>query len=128
MGGEQRAPRGEILQTSPITVAAPPEAIEGYKASRAPTATKTATPILDVPFSIQVVPHQVIEDQDANRLADVTQNVSNVRPGNTHGNRTETFRVRGFQVSSLVKDGLISNIVDRGLPTSVSRIWPTSSG
>jgi outer membrane receptor protein involved in Fe transport len=105
IGEGQCAPRGEILPTEPITVeeAGP---IQGYKAIRAPTGTKTDTPILDVPFSIQVVPRQVIDDQNANRLADVAQNVSNVRPGNTLGNRTETFLIRGFPVSSFVEVSL----------------------
>jgi hypothetical protein len=46
-----------------ITVTgAPPDTI-GYKTTRATTATKTDTPIFDLPVSIQVVPREVLDDR-----------------------------------------------------------------
>lgn len=61
--------------------------VEGYRAERTGTATKTDTPIREVPAGIQVVPKQVIQDQQATRIADVIENVSSARPGSTFGNR-----------------------------------------
>ncbi|MFZ5557341.1 MAG: TonB-dependent siderophore receptor [Pseudomonadota bacterium] len=82
---------------------------QGYRAERTGTATKTDTPIRETPVSIQVVPRQVIDDQQANRVAEVIQNVSGVRPGSTFGNRSDSFIIRGFQSFQSARDGFISN-------------------
>src|SRR5262249_39367400 len=42
--------------------------VEGYRATRSATGTFTDTALRDTPQSIQVVPRQVIEDQQATRL------------------------------------------------------------
>ena len=83
--------------------------VEGYRAERTGTATKTDTPIRDVPAAIQVVPKQVIQDQQATRIADVIENVSSARPGSTFGNRADSFIVRGFQSFLSARDGFLSN-------------------
>lgn len=83
--------------------------VEGYRAERTGTATKTDTPIREVPAGIQVVPKQVIQDQQATRIADVIENVSSARPGSTFGNRADSFIVRGFQSFLSARDGFLSN-------------------
>jgi iron complex outermembrane receptor protein len=83
--------------------------VEGYRAERTGTATKTDTPIRDTPAAIQVVPKQVIEDQQAIRITDVIQNVSSVRPGSSFGNRADSFIVRGFSSFLSARDGFLSN-------------------
>lgn len=83
--------------------------VEGYRAERTGTATKTDTPIRELPAAIQVVPKQVIEDQQATRIADVVENVSSVRPGSSFGNRADSFIVRGFQTQLSARDGFLSN-------------------
>lgn len=83
--------------------------VEGYRAERTGTATKTDTPIRELPAAIQVVPKQVIEDQQATRIADVVENVSSVRPGSTFGNRADSFIVRGFPTQLSARDGFLSN-------------------
>ncbi len=82
--------------------------VQGYKAERSATATKTDTAIIDTPASIQVVPREVIEDQNAQRVADVLENVSGVQSAGTQGNLNEVFTVRGFQQSRLAKDGFLA--------------------
>ena len=103
----------EPLQLDPITVEGKAESaygpVEGYKASRSATATKTDTPIIDVPQSIQVVPREVIEDQKATSLADVAKNVSGVQASGTFGNRAEALRVRGFEQFAFTADGMPSS-------------------
>src|SRR5689334_7905727 len=42
--------------------------VAGYRASRTGTATRTDTPLRDVPQSIQVVPREVLVDQQDIRL------------------------------------------------------------
>lgn len=63
----------------------------------------------DAPAAIQIVPRQVIEDQQATRMADVVENVSSVRPGSTFGNRSDSFIVRGFQSFLSARDGFLFN-------------------
>jgi iron complex outermembrane receptor protein len=59
-----------------IQVVVTGEQEEGYVVDNATTATRTDTPIRDVPQSIQVIPRQVIEDQNANTLEEVLRNVN----------------------------------------------------
>jgi iron complex outermembrane recepter protein len=81
-----------------IQVVVTGEQDEGYAASRASTATRTDTPLRDIPQSIQVVPQQVLEDQQVIRASEALRNVSGVQRGNaTGGGIGETFNIRGFQ-------------------------------
>ena len=97
---------------NPITVEGRAESaygpVDGYKAMRSATATKTDTPIIDTPAAIQVVPREVIEDQGARRLADVVRNTSSVQIGGTNGNRQDIFLIRGFGASRIARDGFLS--------------------
>lgn len=81
--------------------------VNGYLAKRSATATKTDTPIIDIPASIQVVPREVIEDQGAIRIADVLKNVSGVSAADTIGNSVQTFTIRGFRTTRIAKDGFL---------------------
>jgi iron complex outermembrane recepter protein len=78
-----------------------------YRAPNASTATKTDTPIRDIPQSIQVVPQQVIEDQQTVSLEDALRNVSGVRPANNNVNVSNqaTFNLRGFSQGSIFRNG-----------------------
>jgi iron complex outermembrane receptor protein len=67
----------------------------GYRRKNATSGTKTDTPILITPQSIQVIPRQVIEDQGAIRLDEALRNVSGVSTNNGAG-RLDTFNIRGF--------------------------------
>jgi hypothetical protein len=51
-----------------------------YSVPEATSATKLETPIMETPFSIEVVPNHVILDQQAIRLQDVTGIVTVCRP------------------------------------------------
>lgn len=99
------------LQLAPIQVAGAAESaygpVEGYRASRSATATRTDTPILDIPVSVQVVPQQVIENQAPRRLRDVYRNISGVQADFTGGNvsATEVPIIRGFQDFSTYRNG-----------------------
>lgn len=78
----------------------------GYSATDAPGVTKTSTPIIDTPFSIQVVPQQVLEDQQALQIKDAVKNVSGVQPRGAAGVSSEQFTIRGFdQGGFILRDG-----------------------
>ncbi len=78
---------------------------DGYASSNATTATRTDTPLRDIPQSIQVVPQQVIEDQAATDLQDITRNVSGVFQSNTFGGTLDRFQIRGFDSDVFLQDG-----------------------
>ncbi|WP_415880471.1 TonB-dependent siderophore receptor [Methylomonas sp. TEB] len=85
-----------------------------YRLPNASTATKTDTPIMETPISIQVIPKAVIHDQQAVQLGDAVKNVSGVFQGFSFGGFSETFFIRGF-------DARNTNYID-GLRWPVSRI------
>ena len=65
----------------------------GYKAETTSTATKTDTPLRDVPQSITVVTRQLIDDQNMQNLADVVRYVPGIGMAQGEGNReTPVFR------------------------------------
>lgn len=75
-----------------------------YTRTNAATATKTDTPIMENPMSIQVVPQAVLKDQQAFRLQDAVKNVSGVQQYSTNGGTlggNDTFVVRGFELGNI---------------------------
>lgn len=81
------------------------EPVTGYKVDDSWTATKMDVPIIDVPTSVQVVPEEVIEDQNATRLWEAVRNVSGVQNSGSAGNRSDGFVIRGFDAGRLLHDG-----------------------
>lgn len=76
----------------------------GYSVPDASTATKTDTPLLEVPQAIQVIPRQVIEDQKVQRVADVLRNVSGVTVQTTYAG-TDSYTIRGFNTNANLRNG-----------------------
>jgi len=76
-----------------MTVYATPVVSE-YSVTDAFAATKTDTPILETPASVQVVPREVIDDQQALTVMDAVKNVSGVQqePGKFY----DQYLIRGF--------------------------------
>ena len=72
---------------------------DSYRVTEGSTATRTDTPLRDIPASIQVIPRQVIEDQRAIRLDEALRNVGSVTFSNSVGNRGQNFLVRGFSAT-----------------------------
>lgn len=85
---------------------------DGYLVPEASTATRTDTPLRDIPQSIQVVPQQVLEDQKAVRLRDALRNVSGVFVGNTFGGTTDNYNIRGFADATILRDGFKENFAE----------------
>ncbi|WP_228015141.1 AMIN domain-containing protein [Synechocystis salina] len=72
------------------------EAAQEFFVPNTSVATGTDTPIMDTPFSAQVVSEEVIRSQQAITLEDVLTNVSSVTFGGTTGGRETIFGIRGF--------------------------------
>ena len=107
-----------------ITTAGP---VDGYRALSAFSATKTATPIEQIPQSIQVIPRSVITDQNSVTVTEAIQNASNVQGTNTLGLGTTgpqgAINVRGFPAQQYL-DGMsvMYNAGDRDSLVNVERI------
>jgi len=78
-----------------------------YNRTNASTATKTDTPIMETPYAVTVVPQQVLKDQQVIRVEDAVKNVAGVLPGSTNGGASDTFQMRGFQNTTVYRDGFI---------------------
>lgn len=83
--------------------------VQGYRATRSSTATRTDTALRGVPQSVSVVPRQLLEDQQAQTLDQALANVSGVRSGGSVGNRAETYLIRGFRTNTRAIDGVLLN-------------------
>ncbi len=59
----------------------------------------------DIPQSIQVIPQEVIRDQQLTRLDEVLRNVSGVTFGGDVQSRGEEFNIRGFDNVPILRDG-----------------------
>ncbi|MBE9075819.1 TonB-dependent receptor plug domain-containing protein [Romeria aff. gracilis LEGE 07310] len=99
--------QGLVLTVLPGIEAAttPEEAIQvtvtgeldtGYTVDEATTATLTDTPLRDMPQSIQVIPREVIEEQQVIQIQDALRNVSGVQQTNTFGGSRDSYIIRGF--------------------------------
>ena len=84
---------------------------DGYRAPNATTATRTDTPLRDIPQSIQVVPRQVLEDRQPTNLVDALRSV----PGISQARQASTSIyedpvIRGFETSEfdVLRNGISS--------------------
>ena len=98
------APKVEEEIEIVVTGEQEPEA--GYRVPNATSATRTDTPIRDIPQSIQVVPQQVLEDQQVQRVEDALENVSGVQQTVSSLNVATSFLIRGFETTNIYRDGL----------------------
>lgn len=79
---------------------------QSYNLQQTATATAIATPTIDIPQSIQVIPESVLRDQAAQSLADAVRNAPGIFVQQGEGNRDEFF-IRGVKTKSdFFVDGL----------------------
>ncbi|WP_400770569.1 TonB-dependent siderophore receptor [Methylosinus sporium] len=99
---------GSVPPPAPRSSISPAEAARSYVVRGASTATKTDTPILETPASVQVVPQAVISDQKVTRIEEALENVSGVRPNQSIGSGTD-FLIRGFGNNrKIFRNGLLA--------------------
>lgn len=116
----------EGLQVPPGTTVTTAGPVYGYQALSAMSSTKTATPIEQIPQSIQVVPRSVVEDQQSVTVTEALRNVSNVQGPNTRSiadTQLYPVKLRGFGAEQWL-DGLpvVYNAGDRDAFAHVERI------
>ena len=81
------------------------EDAEDYFVPSASTATRTDTPLLEVPQSVQVIPSTLLEDQQVTRLDEALTNVSGVNFSSTDAGRGLQFSLRGFDNAPILRNG-----------------------
>ena len=81
---ENTVEMGDNQQTIIVTGAS-----DGYVASNSVTATKTDTPLLDVPQTVNVVTREQLDDQSHHSLAEVLRYVPGTTVGQGEGNRDQ---------------------------------------
>ena len=73
--------------------------VEGYRATRSSTVTKTDTPLRDVPQSVQVVPEALVKDQGARSMAQILRYVPGTTMNPGEGGRDQPV-LRGISTTS----------------------------
>ena len=79
-----------------------------YVLPDASTGTKTDTPIMDTPLNVQVIPQQVLRDQQVVTLDQALQNVSGVSVSQgaiSNGNPFDAIVLRGFPATNIYRNG-----------------------
>jgi iron complex outermembrane receptor protein len=85
------------------------ETEDDYYTPEATTATRTDTPIRDIPASIQVIPQQVLEDQNIVEYRDALRNSGVTVDGNYGGTGAGPVILRGFTQDFNFRNGFRSN-------------------
>ena len=102
-------PDGTTAETEPddsINVIATGEGAEDeYFVPDADIGGRINVPLRDVPQSIQVIPEQVIEDQQATGLEEVLENAAGVTFLGNNGGRSFDAAIRGFENVPILRDG-----------------------
>jgi iron complex outermembrane recepter protein len=85
-----------------------------YHEGRSDGATKTDTPLIEVPQAVRVVPRQLLDDLGALRVDDVLDYVAGVSRQNNFGGTWDNVAMRGFAGHedtgmSLLRNGMAAN-------------------
>lgn len=99
--------------------------VEGYRATRSATATRTDTDIRDTPQSIEVIPRQLLEDLGSTRIDRALDFAGGVSKQNNFGGLTfYNYSVRGFTTDQLYRNGFAINRGSYSSPdtSSIERI------
>ncbi len=96
-----------IISASPELADGP---VQGYRATRSASATRTDTPISEIPQAISVVPAQVLDDLGSSRIDRALDFAGGVSRQNNFGGLTFlNYSVRGFTTGELYRNGFAIN-------------------
>ena len=97
------------------------EVEDNYYVPDASTATRTDTPLRDLPQSVQIIPQQVIEDRQAISLEEIATNSSGVIFSGNNFGRGADIAIRGFNRSAILRDGFrVYNRAAQGIPETAN--------
>lgn len=86
------------------------EGVQGYQARRSASATKTDTPLEEIPQAVSVIPATVLEDLRSPRIEKALDYAGGVARQNDFGGLTMyEYSIRGLTTSEFYKDGFSVN-------------------
>jgi iron complex outermembrane recepter protein len=96
----------------------------GYRLPNATTGSKTDTPLRDLPFSVQVVPQELLQDRQVQSINEALRTVSGVTADNPSFSAFEGVTIRGFSGRNIIRNGLRddTNITTRIAIPNIERI------
>lgn len=103
----QTAPT-DAVNLPPVTVqgTVPADESEGYRAPRSSSATKTDTPLIDVPQTVVAMPKQLLEDTGATNVEKALDYVGGISKGNNFGGlNLYEMNLRGLKTTNSAKNG-----------------------
>lgn len=95
------------IKVSASTITSP---TDGYMATKSFSATRTDTPLRDVPQSITVVTQEMIKDQTMLSMGDVVRYVPGVNPSQGEGNRDTVIFRGNSSTGDFYVDGLRDDV------------------
>jgi iron complex outermembrane recepter protein len=113
---EQEEPDEEVVVTG--------EAQRGYRVPNSTTGSRTDTPLRDLPFSVQVVPQELLRDRQVQSVNEALQTVAGVTPDNPSYSAFEGVTIRGFTGRNIIRNGLRddTNITNRIAVPNIEQI------
>ncbi|PWR21664.1 TonB-dependent siderophore receptor [Zavarzinia compransoris] len=108
-GPAAAAPAGsELLPV--VTVEGAGRPVDGYIASRTTTATRTDTPLIDVPQSVTVVSQELIRDQAMQSMEDAVRYIPGVGMAQGEGNRDTPILRGNASTADFFVDGIRDDV------------------
>jgi iron complex outermembrane recepter protein len=117
---EQEEPDEEVVVTG--------QDQRGYRVPNATTGSRTDTPIRDLPFSVQVVPEELLRDRQVQSVNEALRTVSGVTAGDSSQSAFESYTIRGFSTGfsggGVLRNGLRdgTNVTNRIAIPNIERI------
>lgn len=113
---EEEEPDEEIVVTG--------EEQRGYRVPNATTGSRTDTPIRDLPFSVQVVPQELLQDRQVQSVNEALRTVAGIAPDNPSYSAFEGVTIRGFTGRNIIRNGLRddTNITNRVAVPNIEQI------
>jgi iron complex outermembrane receptor protein len=96
----------------------------GYSVPIADAGTKIDLPLMETPVAVQVIPAQVLADQQTVSLVNALTNVSGVAPTNDGYGTSDSFSIRGFDALTLLyQDGVkLDEYSTSGFPQDMANV------
>ena len=98
----------ETKQLEQVTVTAPPP--KKYLIKSSTSGTRLPLPLIETPQTIQVIPQQIILDQQAQNLNDVVKNMTGVITNNMYTSYTMRGFLNSYYNQFITVDGYIGNM------------------
>jgi len=113
-----------VLGVGPVRESVTVSATSGYVATTSVAGTKVEMALMETPVAVQVIPAQVLADQQTVNLVDALVNVSGVAPTNDSYGTSDSFSIRGFDANALLyQDGMkLDQYSASGFPQDMANV------